>query len=128
MALEHRIGNARDLLLHASLLRSVPPVRKPSSGSGTLLLYGHRYDQGVSSAMGSSSAPGLSIHAHWSVCIPPHAPVLVGRADASGWQQGPPSLADTVPAVPLSPRRRSVRAGLCDLSASHGLSSLLAAA
>src|SRR5271165_4564805 len=102
MALEHRIGDARDLLLHASLLRSVPPLRKPSSGSGALLLYGHRCDQGVSSPMRPPSAPDLSVYAHWSVCIPPHAPVFFGRADAPGWRQGLPSLADTISAIPIS--------------------------
>src|SRR5208282_2861830 len=128
MALEHRIGNARDLLLHASLLRSVPPLRKPSSGSGTLLLYGHRRDQGVSSPMRLSSAPDLSVYAHWSVRIPAHAPVLFGRADAPGWRQGLPSLANAISALPLSPGRMSVRAGFCDLSPAYGFSSLLAAA
>src|SRR5271165_5811622 len=128
MALEHRIGNARDLLLHASLLRSVPPLRKPSSGSGTVLLYRHRRDQGVSSPMRLSSAPDLSVYAHWSVRIPAHAPVLFGRADAPGWRQGLPSLANAISALPLSPGRMSVRAGFCDLSPAYGFSSLLAPA
>src|SRR5271157_3726940 len=128
MALEHRIGNARDLLLHASLLRSVSGLREPSPGSGTVLLYGHRCDQGVSSPMRPSSTSDLSIYAHWSVCIPAHAPVFFGRADAPGWRQGLPSLANAFFAFPLSPGRMSVRAGLRDLSSSHGLSALLAAA
>src|SRR5271157_6501697 len=127
MALERRIGDARDLLLHASLLRSVPGLREPSSGSGTLLLYGHQQDQGVASLMGPHSASDLSIYAHWSVCIPPHAPVFPGGPDAPGWQQGLPSLADTISAIPLSPGRMSVRAGFRDLSSSRGFSSLLAA-
>src|SRR5271166_982623 len=128
MALECRIGDARDLLLHAGLLLLFSGLREPSSGSGTLLLYGHQQDQGVASLMGPTSAPDLSIYAHWSLRIPPHAPVFSGGADAPGWQQGPSSLADTISAVPLSTGRRSVRAGLRNLPPSHRLSSLLAAA
>ena len=62
-------SNARDFFLHASLLRSVPGLRKPSSGSGTLLLYGQRRDQGVPSQMCSPSAPNLSVYDHRCVCI-----------------------------------------------------------
>src|SRR5215469_11981311 len=85
-----------------------------SHGFGALLLHSHRCDQGVSSAHRSTTASHLSIRNHRCIHPSAHAPVLLGRAHASGGRQGLLTLANPDAAATLPACCRPVRTWIRD--------------